>query len=753
MAFDSGVNAPGGVSFAPPLLSFGQFANWRPDDPYARVFKQQQQELNQQRIAAGQRQAALAQAFPNGLPTDPRTGAIDYGQIAATFAKFGDVGDAMNVLQNQPPPLSPMFGGQPSSGAPAPAGRPAAVSANPVPPAAPRVQTTPAVSPSGGTVSALASSVGAPDTVAQNVARALRVDPAAPLSDAQAARASNLLNGYATRQSGSGLARLQSAIFGQESGYGRNTQTSVTGARGDMQIEPDTFKQYASADESIDNPKDNIAVGNRILADYWKRYGGDPARAAVAYFSGPGNVAPAGSPTPWKKDKTDPTGKTVSSYVNDVLRKMGVGQLRQAMEPANPRVAQAFSAMSALPPSANSATPSPPPSTGTAPGSSTAPPQGGPALSRPSAPVAPQAAPLQQQPAPNGAPTTAPAQPAMAAQPPAAAAPTGPIGPQVPLPPDPRTGHPFTDPQEALLALRAEAARLSAYPRAQGQVQQLNAWAQQIEQSIKPIPIRSGETLIEPRTGQTIAQGTPANAANLALQRFLQVNPNATPQQIQAFVQSGRSSRSAIGMYMTKFAEEHPDATADDFKRAAQQYTTQTTAQNRFLSGPQGNTIRSLNVVVSHLQTMASLGDALKNGNIRAFNSFAQRFAEETGNPAPTNFDTAKQIVGAEVIKALGVAGAGSESERREAADAFNRARSPAQLAGAIDSARRLLVGQLQGLRRQYVASTGLPASSFDQMLEPETRSFFDQEDQGKSGKPNGQGWVQYPQGSIREIK
>jgi membrane-bound lytic murein transglycosylase B len=44
------------------------------------------------------------------------------------------------------------------------------------------------------------------------------------------------------------------AIYAQESGSGKNTSTSVTGARGGMQIQPETFAQYAKPGENIDNP-------------------------------------------------------------------------------------------------------------------------------------------------------------------------------------------------------------------------------------------------------------------------------------------------------------------------------------------------------------------------------------------------------------------------------------------------------------------------------------------------------------------
>lgn len=222
-------------------------------------------------------------------------------------------------------------------------------------------------------------------------------------------------------------------------------------------------------------------------------------------------------------------------------------------------------------------------------------------------------------------------------------------------------------------------------------------------------------------------QGMKATSVNtVALQKYLNEHPDATPEQIQAFNQSGRSAgRSAISMYMNRYLQENPNATAEDVKKAAQTFSTQMVAQNRFLSGPQGNTIRSLNVVVSHLDTLRSLTDDLKNGDIRAFNQVAQRWSEETGLPAPTNFDTAKQIIGAEIIKALGVAGAGTEAERREAADAFQRARSPQQIIGAIHVVQALLGGQLKGLRRQFVASTGLAEERFDDMLEPHTRQFL----------------------------
>ncbi len=120
-----------------------------------------------------------------------------------------------------------------------------------------------------------------------------------------------------------GVDALHAAIVGQESHFNPNSPTSVDGAVGIGQVEPSTFAQYARPGESISNAADNLAVSKRIIADYAQRYGGDPARVATAYFSGPGNVAPPGSPTPWLHDTHDGNGKFVSSYVSDVLGRLG----------------------------------------------------------------------------------------------------------------------------------------------------------------------------------------------------------------------------------------------------------------------------------------------------------------------------------------------------------------------------------------------------------------------------------------------
>jgi hypothetical protein len=97
---------------------------------------------------------------------------------------------------------------------------------------------------------------------------------------------------------------------------------SAKGASGTPQIIESTFNQYKLPGETYGNNDDRIAAAHRYVDDMWKKYPGDPARVAVGYFSGVGNVAPAGSPTPWIEDKSDGIS-TTSQYVARFTGKLG----------------------------------------------------------------------------------------------------------------------------------------------------------------------------------------------------------------------------------------------------------------------------------------------------------------------------------------------------------------------------------------------------------------------------------------------
>lgn len=97
-----------------------------------------------------------------------------------------------------------------------------------------------------------------------------------------------------------------------------------------FQIQQGTFNQYAKPGESWSNVADRNTVAQRVLDTYSQRYGGDLGRIATAYFSGEGNVAPLGSPTPFLRNVSDRNGKSVASYVGDILGRAGNSGMSQS---------------------------------------------------------------------------------------------------------------------------------------------------------------------------------------------------------------------------------------------------------------------------------------------------------------------------------------------------------------------------------------------------------------------------------------
>lgn len=154
----------------------------------------------------------------------------------------------------------------------------------------------------------------------------------------------------------------------------------------------------------------------------------------------------------------------------------------------------------------------------------------------------------------------------------------------------------------------------------------------------------------------------------------------------------------------------------------ARLYNAENKALGNFYGGADGTSVKSLNVSILHLDTFQDLADALRTGDVRMINRLGQQVAAETGQAAPTNFDTAKQIIGQEIIKAI-IAGGGGVTERQAMEDHLSRSNSPEQLAGTIDVARQLLGGQLAGFQQKYDATTGMKDQApFSQLLLPRTR-------------------------------
>jgi hypothetical protein len=164
-------------------------------------------------------------------------------------------------------------------------------------------------------------------------------------------------------------------------------------------------------------------------------------------------------------------------------------------------------------------------------------------------------------------------------------------------------------------------------------------------------------------------------------------------------------------------------------------------AQLRFILGADGRATVSLGTTVRHLDTLQQLADAWDPKNLRPFNALAARVAKQFGYAEPTNIEAASHIIGSEIIKAIGVVGAGTEAERNAAAAAFNAAATPEQIAGAIRTVQQLLVGQLQGKRGQAMhPMVGMSEKDFRALIGERPYEILNEIDRthGRAGAPAG---------------
>lgn len=104
---------------------------------------------------------------------------------------------------------------------------------------------------------------------------------------------------------------LVTAVLVRESA-GRSDAVSSAGARGLMQLMPDTAREVGVTD--VHDPEQSIRGGARYLARMLERFDGDTSLALAAYNAGPGNVSRAGDKVPDFPETVRYVGKVEALY-------------------------------------------------------------------------------------------------------------------------------------------------------------------------------------------------------------------------------------------------------------------------------------------------------------------------------------------------------------------------------------------------------------------------------------------------------
>jgi hypothetical protein len=161
-------------------------------------------------------------------------------------------------------------------------------------------------------------------------------------------------------------------------------------------------------------------------------------------------------------------------------------------------------------------------------------------------------------------------------------------------------------------------------------------------------------------------------------------------------------------------------------------FGTHMTSRKAFTSGRQAQTIQSIGVAQDHLEALTQLTDALNRGNQPLANQIANAWATAWGRPEANNVNAAKQIIAAEVVKAITASGGGVK-ERLEAAGHIDPAMSPKQIYGIAQTWNALLKGQISGFERTWHLDPATKGQDF--------KTHFDIKEHDYSGGAGSSGW------------
>jgi hypothetical protein len=187
---------------------------------------------------------------------------------------------------------------------------------------------------------------------------------------------------------------------------------------------------------------------------------------------------------------------------------------------------------------------------------------------------------------------------------------------------------------------------------------------------------------------------------------------------------AARARINILNMAYKLRAGESPESVAKSVftnkqNRAAEQQTLKS-----FSGGIEGRSVRAMNTATDHLFTLQEAANALKNGDIRLFNTIGNKINKEIGVAAPVSFEGVKKIVAGEIVKAT-TGSAGALGDREEVAATINAANSPDQLLEQIEYFKKLMAGQLDSLELQFITGTNRKSSEFRQRLSPKTKQIL----------------------------
>jgi hypothetical protein len=126
-----------------------------------------------------------------------------------------------------------------------------------------------------------------------------------------------------------------------------------------------------------------------------------------------------------------------------------------------------------------------------------------------------------------------------------------------------------------------------------------------------------------------------------------------------------------------------------------------------YTSGDAAKQVTALNTLMGHFDILGQAQDALKNGNVKAFNWLANSIMTQLGEPETNDYEVVADAVAKEATKVWRGTG-GSESDIERYLKAFDSSNGPKIQSGAAADLAQLVESRLHALSDRYETGMGL---------------------------------------------
>jgi hypothetical protein len=211
---------------------------------------------------------------------------------------------------------------------------------------------------------------------------------------------------------------------------------------------------------------------------------------------------------------------------------------------------------------------------------------------------------------------------------------------------------------------------------------------------------------------------------------------------------SARSMQTPGGQaLMQRVAQLNPDYDASQFPARSKMRIA-------FTSGPQGQTLNSLNTAIEHLDQFVGFAKDMGNGSFQPTNELRNWVKTNFGDSAPTNFEGIKVIMAGELASAFKKSGA-TDQEIKSVEESIKSKSSASQL---VDYATKVAIPALGGkaatFEAQWKQTMGAKDTTFSAYT-PGAKAVLEKYGAGHSAAAPASGTVRArdPQGNLHEAK